>query len=46
MLDSAIGTTMYTLHTRRCFSMANLSIRVPEEIGEQLDKLGSARFFL
>jgi RHH-type transcriptional regulator, rel operon repressor / antitoxin RelB len=47
---SAIRATMCTLHTTRRPSMATLSIRIPEEIGEQLEKLaestGRTRSFL
>jgi predicted transcriptional regulator len=50
MQESAICVTMYTLHTKRHPPMATLSIRVPEEIGEQLEKLaestGRSRSFL
>ena len=50
MQKPAICTTMYTLHTARRSSVATLSIRIPEEIGEQLEKLadstGRPRSFL
>jgi RHH-type rel operon transcriptional repressor/antitoxin RelB len=50
MQNSTIFTTMFTLHTRRHSSMATLSIRVPEELSAQLEKLaestGRTRSFL
>jgi len=42
MQNPAIFTTMYTLHTMRHSPMPTLSIRIPEEIGEQLEKLAAA----
>ena len=42
MQKPAICATMYTLHTERYFPVATLSIRIPEELGEQLEKLADA----
>ena len=50
MQKPANCATMYTLHTARYSPVATLSIRIPEEIGEQLEKLadstGRTRSFL